>query len=201
MQQRLAWKSRIDLILGCPKDPMTIKEHHKNQNPKCCWVYKTCANIFILPLETEFRFAKKKVCVSLIWLSCECGCPFLHSCNTDVASKASQHENTSPLRLKVMTTLSATTEAGTVSVLWEGNMKLWFVEASDNCGAVTKRWGRIFDHNRRPHFSKDDVWTLRWLECLYSSARSQTWACMWGCCVPYCVDQLVVQCAHISVIA
>lgn len=133
------------------------------------------------------QVCKKKVCVSLIWLSCECGCPFLHSCNIDVASKASQHENTSPLRLKAMTTLSATTEAGTVSVLWEGNVKLWFVEASDNCGAVTKRWGRIFDHNRRPHFSKDDVWTLRWLECLYSSARSQAWACVWGCCVPYTV--------------
>lgn len=76
-----------------------------------------CANVSILPQETEFRFAKE-VCVSLIWLSCEGRCPFLHSCNTDTAaSTAFQHENTSPLCLKAMTAHSATTEAGTVGVL------------------------------------------------------------------------------------
>lgn len=115
---------------------MAAKEHHKNQNPECWWMYKKqCANIniFFHFGTIAFKSATREVCVSLIWLSCECKCPVLHSYKIDaVVPKTFQHENVSfGLKDSGSSFQNSIAETGTADVLWKTNVKCWFVEISD----------------------------------------------------------------------
>lgn len=175
---------------------MAAKEHHKNQNPECWWMYKKqCANIniFFHFGTIAFKSATREVCVSLIWLSCECKCPVLHSYKIDaVVPKTFQHENVSfGLKDSGSSFQNSIAETGTADVLWKTNVKCWFVEISDKWRGITRSWGEVFDQNGRQHFQGCLDRHLGWRGYLYSGSQHLNLNVRLQCPI-HCTDQVAV---------